>query len=239
MRQSPNYRARMTATLVLLPSPLLGPSVWRPVARALTERGIRVLSPGAPSGSPPQTTSDVLQAMAAPLSSDHDLVLVPHSNAGCYVPALCGQRRVVGAVFVDAVLPPQQGRLPVAPPELLDLLRPLVDDTGVLPPWTQWWDESDLAGLFPSDEVRRLTEREQPRLPLSYFGESLPVVAGWDDRPGAYLAFGDTYAAERREAAARGWPVVTLPGRHLHMLTDPDDVATQIIDLTTTMGVVS
>lgn len=228
----------MTATLALLPSPLLGPSVWRPVARALTERGARVLSPGAPtSGSPPQTTSDVLHAMAAALQSDRDLVLVPHSNAGCYVPTLCGQRRVVGAVFVDAVLPPRQGWLPVAPPELIDLLRPLADDTAVLPPWTQWWDEADLAGLFPSEEVRRLVEREQARLPLSYFGESLPVVAGWDDRPCGYLAFGDTYAAERREAAARGWPVVTLAGRHLHMLIDPDGVAEQIVELTLTMGV--
>lgn len=227
----------MTVTLALLPSPLLGPSVWRPVARALTERGIPVLAPGAhTNGSPPRTTSDVLQAIATGLPSDRDLVLVPHSNAGCYVPALCGQRRVVAAVFVDAVLPPRQGRLPVALPELLDLLHPLVDDTGLLPPWTQWWDEADLAGLFPSDDVRRLIEQEQPRLPMSYLSESLPVVAGWDDRPCAYLAFGDTYAAERREAAARGWPVVSLPGRHLHMLTDPEGVARQILELTQDMG---
>jgi hypothetical protein len=71
-----------------------------------------------------------------------------------------------------------------------------------LPEWTHWWDEADFEGLFPSAGVREQVEREQPRLPLSYFHESLPAPSGWDDRPCAYLAFGDTYSTERNEAEA-------------------------------------
>jgi hypothetical protein len=60
-----------------------------------------------------------------------------------------------------------------------------------------------------------------PRLPLSYFQGALAVPRGWDERPGAYLAFGDTYTAERDDAAQRGWPMRTLPAGHLHQLTIP------------------
>ncbi|MDQ3664926.1 MAG: alpha/beta hydrolase, partial [Actinomycetota bacterium] len=98
-------------------------------------------------------------------------------------------------------------------------------------PWTEWWDDEATAGLFPDAIVRRAVEAEQPRLPLSYFAASVPVRPGWDDKPGAYLAFGDTYAAEREQAAARGWPVRTLPGRHLQMLHDPAGVAAAIVEL--------
>jgi hypothetical protein len=80
--------------------------------------------------------------------------------------------------------------------------------------------------LLPNAEVRARVEREQRRLPLSYFEGSLPVPRGWDERPAGYLAFGDIYAAERAEAAQRGWPVSTLPAEHLHMLIDPDRSAT-------------
>ncbi len=74
-------------------------------------------------------------------------------------------------------------------------------------------------------------------LPLSYFEESLPIPVGWDTRPGAYLAFGDTHAAERDAAAARGWPVWTLPGGHLHMLTAPEEVASAIHDVLGQLGI--
>jgi hypothetical protein len=33
-------------------------------------------------------------------------------------------------------------------------------------------------------------EQDQQRLPLSYFVDALAVPQGWDQRPGAYLAFG-------------------------------------------------
>ncbi len=103
---------------------------------------------------------------------------MPHSNAGAYVPELVTQRRVVAMVFVDAVLPPRRGRVPLAPPAFLDLLRSKVEDDGLLPVWTRWWDDADVAPLFPDAQARTRVEREQPRLPLSYFEGTLPVPRG-------------------------------------------------------------
>jgi hypothetical protein len=140
------------------------------------------------------------------LPVDQDLVLVPHSNAGLYVPALAGARPVVGYVFVDAGLPPRSGRVSPAPPASYDFLQRSADPAGLLPPWTQWWPQAEVAALIPDPAVRDRVEREQRRLPLSYFRAFLPVPAGWDDRPGGYLAFGDTYAEDRRRTDGRGWP---------------------------------
>lgn len=219
----------MFPSLALLPSPLLGPSVWQPVARILADRGWNTMICAATA--PVRTGQDALAAFLAALPTEQDLVLVPHSNAGAYVPDLVMQRRVAATVFVDAVLPPGHGLLPLAPPAFLDLLRAKADDDGLVPVWTRWWDDADVAPLFPDAQTRARVEREQQQLPLSYFEGMLPVPQGWDQRRGAYLAFGETYATEREEAARRRWPVTTLPGTHLHLLTDPDEVAIELLAL--------
>jgi len=231
------YVHAMVPSVALLPSPLLGPSVWQPVAQVLADRGWHIVMCAA--SAPLRTGQDVLDAFLAALPIDREFVLVPHSNAGAYVPALMMQRRIVAAVFVDAVLPPGRGRVPLAPAAFLDLLREKADGSGLLPVWTSWWDEAEVAGLLPNAETRSRLEREQQRLPLSYFEGSLPVPEGWDDRPGAYLAFGDTYGRERDEAERRGWPVSTLPTKHLHLLNNPDQVATELVDLMSQLGISS
>ncbi|MDQ6739263.1 MAG: hypothetical protein M3021_02545, partial [Actinomycetota bacterium] len=172
----------MPTSLMLLPSPLLGPSVWQPVAQVLDDRGWDVVT--CPGSAPHQTTQDVLDAFLAALPLDRELVVIPHSNAGAYVPALVMQRRVVASIFVDAVLPPDRGRVPLAPAAFLNFLQGLADKTGLLPVWTMWWDEADVASLFPDAVTRARVEREQQRPPLSYFEGSLPVPEGWASRPG-------------------------------------------------------
>lgn len=227
----------MAPSVALLASPLLGPSVWQPVAQVLADRGWHTVMCAA--SAPVRTGQDVLDAFLAALPMDREFVLIPHSNAGAYVPALTMQRRIVAAVFVDAVLPPSHGRLPLAPPAFLDRLREKADGSGLLPVWTSWWDEAEVAGLFSDAWTRARLEREQQRLPLSYFEESLQVPEGWDDRPGAYLAFGDAYGRERDDAERRRWPVSTLPAEHLHVLNNPDQVATELVDLMTQLGISS
>lgn len=225
----------MTTSLVLLPSPLLGPSVWEPAAQALTALGWPTTTCAPPAGA--RCAQDVLDAFVFGLPADDELVLVAHSNAGAYVPALTGRHRsIVGAVLVDAVLPPRRGQVPLAPPAFLDFLRPKADVTGLLPVWTDWWEESEVAGLFPDVATRRRIEREQARLPLSYFEDHVAVPDGWDSRPAAYLAFGDTYNRERNEAERRGWPVTTLAGEHLHLLNDPTRVVATLIGLLDRLG---
>lgn len=225
----------MAPLLGLLPSPLLGRAVWAPVAHQLSRGGWSVVIASAAVTSP-RTPSEALHAFVGALPADRDLVLIPHSNAGLYVPALAQQCRVVANLFVDAGVPPAHGSVRLAPPGLYDLLAERADDDGLLPPWTQWWDEADIAALFSDDQARQRVEREQHRLPLAYFDESLPVPQGWDNVPCAYLAFGETYAREKVEAARRSWPVRTLSGEHLHMLSHPETVTAEICDLLAALG---
>ena len=179
---------------------------------------------------------EVLQDFVDALPCDRPIVLVAHSNAGLHVPALVAARDITGAIFVDAGLPTPSGRQALAPPELLEFLRGLVDQDGLLPGWTHWWDDADVDALFTSASSRREVEAEMRRLPLGYFEQSLPIPAGWDAGPGAYLAFGDTYAADRDAARARGWPVRALSGEHLHMLGAPNEVADVIAELLGLLG---
>ncbi len=154
-----------STTLALLPSPLLTASVWAPVADCLRRWGWPVAVATGPSA--PGSAQDVLDAFLASLPDDRPLVLVPHSNAGLYVPALSRRRTLVGAVFVDAALPPDRGDTTLAPAAFFEFLEARADDAGVLPPWTRWWDDAAVAPLFPDAQVRADVEREQPRVALS------------------------------------------------------------------------
>jgi hypothetical protein len=219
--------------VALAPSPLLGPAVWEPVADELaaggTEAGVLAPPPA------PRTPADVLSAFEAQLPRGRDVVLVPHSNAGLYVPELVARRRIVAVAFVDAALPPLAGSVALAPASMASFLDARTDAAGLLPPWSSWWEE-DIGPLFPDPGVRARVERQQARLPRTYFDATLPVPAGWDDVPCCYVAFGDTYARERAEAAARGYRVTTMPGDHLHMLWDPAGVAGEVVTLVASLG---
>lgn len=216
-------------TFLLVPSPLLGPATWEPTARWLREQGhvAVVAEPGASWATP----DDVLEAIAGSAEGLEAVVLVPHSNAGLFVPRFGELIDIRSTVFVDAALAGLEPETPLAPTGMIDRLRELAGDDGLLPPWTQWWAEEDLVGLFPDDTARTAVEAEQRRLPLSYFTADLPVPAGWERRPSGYLAFGETYAVERARAAGFGWPVRTLVGQHLHQLHEPAAVGRAILDL--------
>lgn len=108
---------------------------------------------------------------------------------------------------MDAVLPPVRGSVPLAPPAFVDFLREKADDDGLLQMWTNRWDQSKVARLLPDVTTRARVEREQGRFPLSYFEGSLPVAEGWDDRPAAYLAFGETYGPEREGCVSLSDPL--------------------------------
>src|SRR3954449_4687979 len=116
--------------LLLVPSPLLGPAAWAPVAELLDALVVGV--------------DEVVEA-AAGLG---DVVLVPHSNAGLYAPMLAERVGACATVYVDAALAGDGPDAPLAPPRFLDFLTGLVDDDGLLPPWTQWWEEAEVDALF-------------------------------------------------------------------------------------------
>jgi hypothetical protein len=228
------------AVFVLLHSPALGPRSWHNVARELVQAGRDVAVPSLTAafcGAPP-TWPAVVESVAATVpAGTTEVVVVAHSGAGLYVPAVVDRfsAPVTACVLVDAALPPPRGSVPAAPAELLGQLRPMALD-GRLPVWTDWWDPADVDRLFPDPVTRREVAAEQPRLPLVHYEQELPVREGWDDRPCGYLAFGDTYGAEAAEAIRRGWRVVTLPGRHLHQLVDPAAVAAELLGLVAPAG---
>jgi hypothetical protein len=202
--------------LLLVPSPLLGPATWAPVAAHLVGEGY--------------TAQVVVLDDLAGAAGDDPVLVVPHSNAGLHVPYLSAGLDVRATVYVDAALPLAGGPTTrLAPLGFRDFLAGLADPDGLLPPWTHWWD--DLADLFPNEAVRAAVEAEQPRLPLTWFDREVEVPEDWAARPSAYLGFGETYAEELAFARAQGWPVRTLPGRHLHQLHDPAGVARELLAL--------
>ncbi|GAW54496.1 uncharacterized protein PD653_1904 [Nocardioides sp. PD653] len=213
-------------TFLFVPSPLVGAATWAPVADLL----------GGPVAdlAGATTPAAVVDAVAAAAAGLEEVVLVPHSNAGLYAPLLAARLGARATVYVDAALAGDGPDTPLAPPRFLELLQDLACDDGLLPPWTRWWE--DVSGLFPDDATRAAVEAGQPRLPLAYFTSRVEVPPGWLSRPNAYLAFGDTYADEVALALAHGWPLTTMPGRHLHQLVAPTEVAGAIAELAARAG---
>lgn len=214
---------------MLIPSPLLGPATWEPTARALERRGQRAQVPSlrcVSRGAPPYWPKGVDAIVRA--AGGEPVVLVPHSNSGLNVPAVIDALgdQVRDVVFVDAALP---GAGNYAQP---DFLNTLVGADGLLPPWTSWWEESDVAGLFPDAEVRAHVEAEQARMPLACYDHLPPAPNGWERPRCAYIWFAEPYDTGAERASARGWPTRHIPGNHLHTLVDPNAVAAAVLEMT-------
>lgn len=214
---------------------LLGPLTWAPVATRLASLGMVTAIPSLVGVTVleeppfwPRVVGKVKEAVEQ-LPPGEPILIVAHSNAGLFVPVIAHAVRppVAGCLFVDATLPARTGASPATTPERLHQLRSMATD-GRLPRWTTWWPEDEVARLFPDPQTRSAVTAEQPRLPLSYYEQKIPVPAGWDDRPCGYLLFGPPYHHLAQEARERGWDVEQVPGEHLHQLVDPDAVAQRI-----------
>jgi hypothetical protein len=223
---------------VLVHSPSVGPSTWSPVAEQLAAAGRDAVVPSLLSvgeGGPPFWPRAVAAVTAGLAGTDpgQPVVLVAHSNAGVFVPVIVGGlvQPVACSIFVDATVPAARDHTPTAGDEFLPFLRNLADPDGRLPRWTDWWDEQDVAPMFPSTQAREVITREQPRLPLAYYQEQVPAPPGWDDRRCGYLLFSAAYQEQARQARQRGWPVRSLPGEHLHQIVDPHGVAQALLSL--------
>jgi hypothetical protein len=221
----------------LVHSPSVGPSTWQPVATRLREAGHQAVVPSlltVGAGTPPfwpRVAAAVRDGLAG-LPPDQPVVLVAHSNAGVFVPVITTglSRRVEACVFADATVPADEAT-PMAPEQFLAFLASLAGPDGRLPPWTDWWDEDDVAPMFPDEQTRQAVTEEQPRLPLSYYHEHVPAPAGWANRPCGYLMFSPAYQPEADLARQRGWPVRVEAGEHLHQVVDPESVAAALIEL--------
>jgi hypothetical protein len=217
--------AAPAVSAVILPSPLLGPAVYEPLAAELTAAGWSAGVAGLPGD--PSDPAEVLTAFRSAIP-DAD-VLIAHSNAGYYLPALV-QGRDVAVIAMDAALPVDgETTTALAPPQFARFATGLPLDEGRLPPWPAWWPRADVEPLFPSPDWFERVLRTAPRLRPSYLRGRLPVPAGWTTGRRAYLAFGETYAAELEWATAAGWRVRRIPGGHLEHLVDPETVAAELL----------
>jgi len=215
------------SSAVLLPSPLLPARAYAPLVDALRRRGWGVAVAAVPEA--PAAPEPVAAAFRAAVTAHGADLVLAHSNAGRYAVAAAGD---VPVVHVDAALPPEHGDATLAPEGLLDHLAGMADDDGLLPPWTRWWPDDDIAAVVPDAEVLAEIRDDEQRMPLAYFRSRLGAPEGWQDHPQAYLALGGTYAEETALAQRLGWPTTVLDGAlHLHHLVDPDAVAAELLDL--------
>ena len=225
-------------SFVLVHSPSVGPSTWHQVADRLRQGGHEAVVPSllgvTDSGSPywPRVAAAVRGELSR-RDSGRPVVLVAHSNAGLFVPVIASEitGSVAGTIFADASIPPSSGSVPVAETEFVPFLHDLADEDGRLPQWTSWWSDEDVAPMLPDPAMRQVITAEQPRLPLDYYLEQIPVPTGWDEKPCGYLLFSGAYEGQAAEARRRGWPVRTTPGEHLHQVVDPEPVCQALLEL--------
>lgn len=224
----------MDGSLLLVHSPLVGPSSWGPLAEAAIQRGIDVVRPdltGIAEVVPPKWPYFVAGAVDAAHALS-DTIVVGHSGAGTVLPVIGEQLgdRLSALVFVDAVVPPLGG-VYRTPAGMVGLLDEKTTD-GILLKWLDWWPAEDAEELLPRPEDRTAVAADMPRLPRSFYEEEVSVPQSWSEamRCG-YLKLSDAYDEEFAEAQARRWPRHELEGTHFSIYTDAETVLNGLLEL--------
>jgi hypothetical protein len=223
-------------SFLLVASPLVSSTSWRPVATELAKRGHLSLIPELDDDGRPPFWSQHCDATAV-IGRELPVVVAGHSGAGPLLPAIAERVAAVAFLFVDAGLPRNGAtRLDLLDSEIPQLgaaLRAHLHAGGCFPEWT----DDELAAVLPDPQTRRqVLDGLRPR-PLSFWDEPIPVPAGWPDAPCAYLQFSSGYERPARQAAALGWPVTRMEAaEHFHLVVDAPAVADALIALATVCG---
>jgi len=218
------------AKFFLLHSPVVGPTTWKWVTEELRGMGheaeILTISPSASF----RGWEVVVEEVVAQVTGEDNAIFVAHSGAGPLLPTIVDRSEVRASsmVFVDAGLPAIATDTPLMPEDILKQLSAVAED-GLLPPWSDWFGPGVMESLIPDSNKRDLIEFELPRIPLSYFHGSVPPVRKWPANRNGYVLLSDAYLEDAEEARRRGWPVVTLFGEHLDVITRAPKVALAIV----------
>lgn len=215
---------------VLVHSPLVGPATWRWVAQTLTSGGHEVAVPDLREGAVTGRPQAVITA-ALPTTTTDCPVIVGHSGAGFLLPSIaaCLESPVRRIIFVDAGIPPCEGRATTSA-DFLDHLRTLAVD-GVLPRWSTWWGERVMEMLVPNEARRAAIETEMPEIPLAFYESPITVPVGWCDTPSAFLLLSDAYRRDADTASSLGWRVIERLGTHLDIVNEPEAIARHLVEL--------
>jgi hypothetical protein len=226
----------MNSLVVLVHSPLVGPSSWSMVADQLQQRKVDVLVPKLTDRDDShfpywdQHTESVKQALAD-VPQERRVVLVGHSGAGPLLPAIhrAIAQPVAACLFVDASLPhPGRSRLDelaINAPDLSQKLRPFLFAGGSYPTW----GAEELREILPDTFIRdQLLAELHPRH-LRFFEEKMPEV--WPHAPCGYMLFSEAYLRQLEQAQRAGWPSRLFHAGHFHTLVDPAAVTNGMVEL--------
>lgn len=227
---------------LLVPSPFLGPSSWRPTGDVLADQGQHVaiactrMTTRADEDHVTPWIDEILDfGIAEP---GLPVVVVGHSAAGPRLPLLV-DRLLARGDEVDAMIV-VDGRFPdgraftESEPRFGALLDGLLRPDDYLPPWPRWWG-SLVTGVVVDDMARHLVLNEAPPIPRGWFDQGCPVPDLPPSVQRAFLAFGPAYAEARDQAKAAGWFTLTLTGDHLHQVVAPEPVAATLLAMVACM----
>jgi hypothetical protein len=208
------------------------------VASELRQRGVASLCPTVLLGEGEASPEFLVQRVSAELEGAGPVVLVAYSAATKLVPQLAMRLgpRCRGTLFVDGDLPAESGPGRLAPITLLELVAPLADADGVLPPWSQWFGPGSVSGLFADPDQFAAFEAELPRVPLEYLEAEINLPPRWRSAPAGYIRLSEAYDDAVADAARRGIASVSLDADHVAVVTRPVDVASAILDLASQLG---
>ena len=224
----------MPWSLLLVHSPLLGPSSWRPFATLASQLGYELALPDLTdvANAPQPRWKHFVEAAA---SAGHELsrptLVVGHSGAGVFLPEIARQLDAAETAlcFVDAVVPPEGGAH-TTPVQMEDVLDEQSTD-GVLAQWIDWWPDEVIEELLPDPSDRAALRADMPRLPRAFYDESVPVPDGWSDRPCCYLRLSAAYDGALEAAQTWRWPTESRDFSHLSIYTDPRQVLEAVAGL--------
>ncbi len=197
-----------------------------PLGAALVERRWTVTVPDLRS----HLATPAAFAAAAIEALPHADVVIGHSGAGAMLPLIADRVGATATLFIDAVLPGDGAEFTPSK-AFIELLSRIPTADGLLAPWHQWWPDGTMARLVPDAPLRHLLEAEVPRVHRAFYDHVIGLPLQWWERPATYLQLSAGYDDERSRAEHWGWPIATLDGNHLDLVTKPDLVATSVLAL--------
>jgi hypothetical protein len=216
----------------LIPSPLVGPLSWQPVAQTLAQRGhsVVVANPADETASASPFWAQHAQTAARAITSAAcvgPLILVAHSGAGPLLPAIAARlgRKPAAFIFADAgILGQTASRLDLMRGESASraaAFEEYLNSGGLFPAWS----DADLQDEIPDEDMRRRMVSELRPRGKDFFTEPIPFLAdGLPARQG-YIQFSAGYESCAQHALAQSWPLVRFNAGHFYMLAHPQLVA--------------
>jgi len=217
--------------IILVHSPLVGPSSLRPTAQVLEQYGwkCQVAEPSGTNTSFP-AWAEWPNRLLESLTTANNVIVIGHSAGSLLAAWLAGRLNANGIICLDAVIPPNNGRTVPAEPWFYDFVHSLPQDGGLLPIWTDWWDR-DLFEGAPVDEMfKMLFTSELPRIHIDWFDDEFEMT-DWSNCARGYILTSSIFDEQATRAKSEGWPVRVIEGTHLHPALAPEETASAIVDV--------